>query len=1048
MIRCLALFLLLAFVSCKVYVSSSGSDFNTGTRLSPIATFRRAFELENAGDIEIVVISNGTWSGTANRGFVVRNRVTSVYAEDGLTATIDCLHENAPNGDFRDMDTRDRFLLINGGTLYIRNLAFMHGSRLDDGGILHVTGAAATIEDCDFSMSYSHRGSGLFATALQSLSFRNNYIHDYPAGASIIHIKMTLPSSSAKRNLKIESNVFLRARSPIVVDGTFAADRGSLNRQSPILLSISNNAFICGGIGTCGSSKIDNIFITIRGDGYLVDGNTFDQFLAHAVQATGFHVIRNCIFTNGQNSTVNPAVGDSKAAAIINGPGYYENLTVENSPCGFWVIQNLLSLSGTTAKAYFKNVTFRDNGACNDGTPGIQIEHINHEVEVQDCHFEGLKGSRRDFAAAITTVEGSSVDSGQLYISNSTFTNVEAHRGAVLIYNSTIVASKFEHCRAALDEDKAGPITDIERLQGLDFTLALCPTTIGNIFVQLCKNEGDDIEQLKVFSFPLFKGGSIYVAHHQLRYTAQVEDCSFKNSSTFQGIFSFNDNGTIIENQFYGEHQGGAIYIENWPDTQLSSVEPYIFRNLEITESTSGRGGAIFIAHPVLRPSFFDTGFCKHCKFDNNKAITYGKNIATYEYQLLVDFPDKVENEHSERLRIVVVDAYDHAVPVFQNYSLVYKTAADTIGTIHGWSTDYLLELGELETEIELLGVLGEELHFSFVSENGLVSESLEVMIKECNSGEYEKIVISKESPVRVCSEQSTRSIMSTTSQWIWGALTGFGILLCLSFMIAVYVNRSTRVIRFSTPSFCLLILLGHLTAYVTVMTLIARPTDESCRAQPWLFSLSFLLLIVPLLVKNIRMYRFAHNTKLKILSITTTQLFLPLGMLLLVQVLVLVFWMIFSMPEADTTSNTESDEVFETCTSEYSMLFTIISVVYCGVLVVVATYFSWTTRKLKVTFKESVHVSLAVYTIGFAGLIFFPLIHLQSDHQDVSNMVAAVWFVVNTIVMLILFVPKFYYLRSPNMSSSLFTGASQFTEPAFLAPSTESSLLHGDSSS
>ena len=90
--------------------------------------------------------------------------------------------------------------------------------------------------------------------------------------------------------------------------------------------------------------------------------------------------------------------------------------------------------------------------------------------------------------------------------------------------------------------------------------------------------------------------------------------------------------------------------------------------------------------------------------------------------------------------------------------------------------------------------------------------------------------------------------------------------LLCLLFCVVVFVffhrHRKCRVIKASSRQLSFLILLAISLGYLVIVTLLAPPTDITCRVNFLLFCVSFTLIYGPLLVRALRIFRIFEASK------------------------------------------------------------------------------------------------------------------------------------------------------------------------------------------
>ena len=296
------------------------------------------------------------------------------------------------------------------------------------------------------------------------------------------------------------------------------------------------------------------------------------------------------------------------------------------------------------------------------------------------------------------------------------------------------------------------------------------------------------------------------------------------------------------------------------------------------------------------------------------------------------------------------------------------------------------------------------------------------------------------ESKFRVCRTLDEESYLESGWQWAWGVLAGLGAIMTLIVMIIVYLQRNKPVIHYASPVFCELTLFGCLFSFCGVITWIVDPTDASCALQPWMLTLSFCIIMVPLLVKTYRVYRFFNNSTLQLVKITNQQLLVCLGVILAIQIVILIFWMAFSLPEAkDSSTIVDQSYIYRTCRSDHPVVFVSVNAAFFGILILAGMFLAFKTRYASYVFNEARYIACIVFSIAFVCAVVLPVSYLQDDHETTINVIAGAWIGLTYVVLCVLFLPKLVNLN--NTETGLSHGRVNSTTRKRAGTSTSSSL-------
>lgn len=250
--------------------------------------------------------------------------------------------------------------------------------------------------------------------------------------------------------------------------------------------------------------------------------------------------------------------------------------------------------------------------------------------------------------------------------------------------------------------------------------------------------------------------------------------------------------------------------------------------------------------------------------------------------------------------------------------------------------------------------------------------------------------------------------------------LTSVGIVCSLLWLIFVLVKWTTDPIRFASPQFLVVMLLGSMLMYASLYTWQLYETDAACIALPWLLTLGYTMFMGALLVKTFRIWIVLKNSnKLQQYRMPYSHVVFALLGLLLIPVVLLIVWSAVDHMSAQlvVTDPFRPSTDYVQCELESGSVgfaFAITLLVYCALLTLGAMLMSVRVWKVdRIIFNESVWILFSVYIIVIAAVI---LVALQaSSAVDRETLFGIRSFViigtVFTIVCMI-FAPKAYYVR------------------------------------
>ena len=255
----------------------------------------------------------------------------------------------------------------------------------------------------------------------------------------------------------------------------------------------------------------------------------------------------------------------------------------------------------------------------------------------------------------------------------------------------------------------------------------------------------------------------------------------------------------------------------------------------------------------------------------------------------------------------------------------------------------------------------------------------------------------------------------NASNGWAIAALiiTCFGILVT-SFIIIVFLcYQKHKIIKASSRELSALLLTGILLCYIMPFFYIIVPSAPVCAIRRFGLCFCFALCFSALLVKTVRIYRIFNRRQI---SASAPPLISPLSqvsftlLLVTVQVIIAGVWLVVEKTEAVYTYTVGSTDL--KC-GENPYIGLSVSLGYNLVLLLLATFFAFITRKIPKNFNETKCINVTAYTLVILWLAFIPTYFgtaaLGAVYQTTSQVYAIV--LSASTILGCLFVPKVYYL-------------------------------------
>ena len=245
-------------------------------------------------------------------------------------------------------------------------------------------------------------------------------------------------------------------------------------------------------------------------------------------------------------------------------------------------------------------------------------------------------------------------------------------------------------------------------------------------------------------------------------------------------------------------------------------------------------------------------------------------------------------------------------------------------------------------------------------------------------------------------------------------ALSVFCSLFCIVALAFLVRNRRRKIIRYSSPSFCMITIIGCALGSSGSIPF-GFVNTVSCYLRPSFLTIAFTMTFIPLILKTYRIYKLFAGGKIVLLTVTDTYLAKILGAFLVIDLLILAFW--FGEPNTrpvpmlvTTTDGLRYHEY--RCVSRNNDVMAIAVLLYKSCLLFVGFVLAYLARHAPSLFNESAHIVRVLR--AFVCAVILGSILIVTIKNQPAVVFAIQTFVISFISMVTtiqIFAPKFYLL-------------------------------------
>ncbi len=244
--------------------------------------------------------------------------------------------------------------------------------------------------------------------------------------------------------------------------------------------------------------------------------------------------------------------------------------------------------------------------------------------------------------------------------------------------------------------------------------------------------------------------------------------------------------------------------------------------------------------------------------------------------------------------------------------------------------------------------------------------------------------------------------------------LSGLGIVVTIGFTWIVMSYRKTAIMMYASPRFMMGVSIGVLIGFCNVFAWTGEPSDDMCRARPWLIVGNFVFVFGHLMIKSFRVFFVMWRGKKQIFKpIPDLLLFLCVGAYSLLFIIPTIVWTV-SYPLTPTRTNSPSSnyEVNIVCRGDHDDAFLGVLLFWGGLSILVSLLLAFLIRHYHDFFSECTYVVYTIYMISITCCVVVPLLSTISDQPKGFYVILMVGlFLGNCSPLIFLFSPKLHVI-------------------------------------
>ncbi|XP_024936247.1 gamma-aminobutyric acid type B receptor subunit 2 isoform X2 [Cephus cinctus] len=274
-------------------------------------------------------------------------------------------------------------------------------------------------------------------------------------------------------------------------------------------------------------------------------------------------------------------------------------------------------------------------------------------------------------------------------------------------------------------------------------------------------------------------------------------------------------------------------------------------------------------------------------------------------------------------------------------------------------------------------------------------------------------------------------SMVNITIYAALASAASLGIVMAAIFLAINIKYRNQRYIKMSSPHLNNLIIVGCMLTYSSVIFLGLDSQLSSvtafpyiCTARAWLLMAGFSLAFGSMFSKTWRVHSIFTDVKLNKKVIKDYQLFMVVGVLLVIDLAIMTTWQVADPFYRETKQmepypHPSSEDIIiipenEYCQSNRMTVYLGSIYAYKGLLMIFGAFLAWETRHVSIpALNDSKYVGMSVYNVVIMCVTGAAISFVLADKQDAMFIMLAVFIIFcSTATLCLVFVPKLIELR------------------------------------
>ena len=230
-------------------------------------------------------------------------------------------------------------------------------------------------------------------------------------------------------------------------------------------------------------------------------------------------------------------------------------------------------------------------------------------------------------------------------------------------------------------------------------------------------------------------------------------------------------------------------------------------------------------------------------------------------------------------------------------------------------------------------------------------------------------------------------------------------------------------VIKRSSPLFCMMILMGLIMIWVSLIFWSGDQNGFTCNIKVWLGLVGYATVMSNMLVKTWRIWKIFDTSKLRARAIHNKDLMVGSSAITAIQVALLLFWTLYDPPVPVLKQSSLSDFYqYQECQGSNAVFQTVWGAVVLSlnaILIIAGAVLAFFTRNVTSSFNASKYIALCMYNLVIC-LVHLVLVYLSTADNEGY---AARTYLIRSLANLFPSIFSMYALFAPKIYRLLFHG-------------------------